>query len=252
MTTQMPTDGYPTLHRPQPSVSIIFAGVAYIALRPTFGGSPNLPTWCAFSEMVTDFILNEISLCTEWDHTKLRSPAQPSTPRPIKLPNKIPIALAMPMAVEIPMIVMAQTDSFIDDLIQVFLDTPTNRDQEPHTVPLAMHVTSRPPMGDVKPLKFRGLLSAPKLEAEGTPAEEQILLGWNLNMHCLMIILPRDKYEAWSANVKQIVDKKQGTNRELGSTLGKLNRVAYIIQLARHFLTKLRLCLHHCHHQNNK
>jgi hypothetical protein len=33
---------------------IVFAGVAYIALRLTFGGSPNPPTWCAFSEMVTD------------------------------------------------------------------------------------------------------------------------------------------------------------------------------------------------------
>jgi hypothetical protein len=46
---------------------IIFAGVAYIALRLTFGGSPNPPTWCAFSEMVTD-LSNEIPLCTEWDH----------------------------------------------------------------------------------------------------------------------------------------------------------------------------------------
>jgi hypothetical protein len=29
---------------------IVFAGVAYITLQLTFGGSPNPPTWCAFSK----------------------------------------------------------------------------------------------------------------------------------------------------------------------------------------------------------
>jgi hypothetical protein len=120
--------------------------------------------------MVTD-LSNEISLCTEWDHTKLRSPAQPHTPRPVKLPTEIPMALAMPMAVEIPTTVTAQTDRFIDDLIRVFLDTPINREREPHTVPLAIHVTSRPNMGKAEPLKHKGLVSAPKLETEGTPAK---------------------------------------------------------------------------------
>jgi hypothetical protein len=43
---------------------VVFAGVAYIALRLTSGGSRNPPTWCAFSEMVTD-LSNEIPLCEE-------------------------------------------------------------------------------------------------------------------------------------------------------------------------------------------
>jgi hypothetical protein len=68
---------------------IIFAGVAYIALRLTFGGSPNPPTWCSFSEMVTD-LSNEIPLCPEWDHEKLRSPDQPEAPTPSLLPNNTP------------------------------------------------------------------------------------------------------------------------------------------------------------------
>jgi hypothetical protein len=53
---------------------IVFAGVAYIALRLIFGGSPYPPPWCACSEMVTD-ISNEIPLCKDWDHSELRSPA---------------------------------------------------------------------------------------------------------------------------------------------------------------------------------
>ncbi len=85
---------------------IVFAGVAYIALRLTFGGSPNPPTWCAFSEMVTD-LSNEIPLCEEWDHRNFRSPDQPETPDPILLPPEIPVARAMPLAVQIPTTVTA-------------------------------------------------------------------------------------------------------------------------------------------------
>jgi hypothetical protein len=88
---------------------IIFAKVAHIALRLTFGGSPNPPTWCSILEMVTD-LSNETPLCREWDHDALRSPAEPMTPSPILLPNEVPIAEAMPMTVSIPTEVMARSD----------------------------------------------------------------------------------------------------------------------------------------------
>jgi hypothetical protein len=219
---------------------IIFARIAYISLRLTFGGSPNPPTWCSFSEMVTD-LSNEISLCEQWDHKKTRSPAQPTTPAPIVLPEAITFAPAMPLAVSIPTTVTARTDSFIDDLIRVFLDTPLNREREPHTVPLAIHVTSRPHMGEAEPVKRRGLLSAPKLIAEGTPAEEQIVLGWLLDTRRLLIMLPADKFEAWSSDIRTLIQDRRGTFGTLESTIGRLNHVAYVIPLARHFLNRLRL-----------
>lgn len=56
------------------------------------------------------------------------------------------------MAVIVPTKVTGQTDSFINDLIRVFLDTPKNREREPHAVPLAIHITSRPHMGPAKPI----------------------------------------------------------------------------------------------------
>jgi hypothetical protein len=62
----------------------------------------------------------------------LRSPAQPETMRPALLPEDVPTERAMPMAVHVPTTVIARPDSFIDDLIRVFLDDPRNREQEPH------------------------------------------------------------------------------------------------------------------------
>jgi hypothetical protein len=43
---------------------IVLASIAFLALRLSFGGSPNHPTWCSFSEMVTD-LSNEVGLCVE-------------------------------------------------------------------------------------------------------------------------------------------------------------------------------------------
>ena len=59
----------------------IHAGLAYLVLRLTFGGAPNPPTWCLFSEMVTD-LANEINQCEDWDPERLYSPAQPKLPKP--------------------------------------------------------------------------------------------------------------------------------------------------------------------------
>jgi hypothetical protein len=72
---------------------LVMGQVAYIMLRLAFGGSPNPPAWCAFSEMVTD-LANELPLCPSWDPEKLRSPAQPETSVPRELPNDIPLARA--------------------------------------------------------------------------------------------------------------------------------------------------------------
>jgi hypothetical protein len=107
-------------------------------------------------------------------------------------------------------------------------------------------------MGEAEPVKRRGLLSAPKLEAEGTPAEVQIVLGWNLNTRLLLILLPDDKYEAWSVDIVAIIAVKRTTFGELESTLGRLNHVGYIIPLARHFLTRLRLRINKRRHKNQQ
>jgi hypothetical protein len=111
-----------------------------------------IPTWCLFSEMVTN-LANEIAICNEWDPATLRSPSQPITPVP-KLDNADGslFATVQTTAVAVPVRSTIKTDGFIDDLILVFLDTPTNRERAPHCVPLAVRTTSRPPAGPTEPV----------------------------------------------------------------------------------------------------
>jgi hypothetical protein len=155
----------------------VYDKVAYIALRLTFGGSPNPPTWCLFSEMVTD-LANEIAICDEWNPATLRSPAQPITPVP-KLDNADGslFAKAGATTVAVPVTSTVKMDGFIDALILVFLDTLKNRARAPHCVPLAVHATIRPHVGPNEPIPRRNILGDAKLLAEGTPDELQIVLG---------------------------------------------------------------------------
>ena len=214
---------------------------AYLSLRLTFGGAPNPPSFCTFGEVVTD-LSNEIGQCDEWDPTEIRSPAQPLTPEPLRLPAHIPVAQARQMAVVIPPTKSGgRVDDFIDDLINVFLDTPRNCLRQPNVVPLAMHLTSRPHAGDDKePIPRRPILSIPKLIAEGRPEEIQVVLGWRINTRLLEISLPDDKYSAWSSDVKRVQAAGHCMVKELETLVGRLNHTAYIIPNARHFMSRIR------------
>jgi hypothetical protein len=216
----------------------------FVALRLTFGGSPNPPAWCAVSEMVSD-LANEISQCDEWDHETLFSPAQTDTPKPVLLPASIPISPAVgSMSVMPPPITEGKVDVFIDDLINVFLDTEINRRRQPHVVPLAVHVTTRPHTGDEQePIPRRPLISLPKLLAEGSPAELQVVLGWLLNTRKLIVSLPDDKFIAWSGDIDEVIKARQVPRDALESIIGRLNHAAAIIPLTRHFMGRLRALL---------
>ena len=216
---------------------LVFDDVAYLALRLSFGGAPNPPTWCAFSEMVTD-LSNELSL-SSWEPEDFKSPDQPSTPSPKLEPESIEFAEAKGMAVEVPTWPTARSDDFIDDIIRVFLDTERNRRREPHVVPLSVFVTSRPHGGDAEPVPRRSILSGPKLAAEGTPAEVQIVLGWALNTRRLLLALPYDKFVAWSSDLAKVIRDKRATLEDLMTLVGRLNHAAHVIPLARHFLSRL-------------
>jgi hypothetical protein len=147
----------------------VFDKVAYIVLCLTFGGSPNPPTWCLFSEMVTN-LANEIAICNKCDLATLRSPAQPITSVP-KLDNADGsiFAKAHATAVAVPVTSTIKTDGFIDNLTLVFLDAPKNREGAPHCVPLAIHTTSCPQAGSSEPVLQRSILGDAKLLAESTP-----------------------------------------------------------------------------------
>jgi hypothetical protein len=59
-----------------------------------------------------------------------------------------------------------------------------------------------------------------------------------INTHLLLIKLPRDKYEAWILEVESLRIHRVTTYADIDSLVRKLNHVAFLIPLARHFLTR--------------
>ncbi len=189
--------------------------------------------------MVAD-LANEISMDPNWDPGKLRSPSQPDTPEPKRLEASVPHATDCEMAVFIPPLEAGKVDVFIDDLIDTFPDSPDNLARKPHVVPLAMHVSIRPHAGEHEPILRRViLLSLIKLQAEGAPAEQQIVLGWMLDTRRLLVSLPDDKYTAWRSAIEHITKNKGCLKEDFDTLEGQLNHAAYVIPLAHFFIVDI-------------
>jgi hypothetical protein len=220
---------------------LVLAGVAYMALRLAFGGSPNPACFCAFSEALTD-LANELS-CSSYDPEKTSSPAASGyrqDPKNYPFPRE-PIAEAIAPAVEVPTSLDSRKDCFIDDIIAVFLGTERNLKREGHTVPLAVHAMSRPHAGDgVEPIQRRPLLAPDKLLAEGTPSETMVVLGWLLDTRKLLVRLPLDKFSAWERDLEEVISHGSASIEALDSLIGRLNHASFLVPLSRHFLNGLR------------
>jgi hypothetical protein len=104
-------------------------------------------------------------------------------------------------------------DCFINDIVRVMLHQEGDQGRyarDTEAVPLAIHApTMRPHGGDEsEPVPRRPLLSDTKLEAEGTPAEKQMVLGWEIDTGELTIRLPWDKYVAWVEDIADAALRK--------------------------------------------
>jgi len=231
----------------------VIGQVAFICLRLSFGGAVNPPSWCCVSEMITD-LSNELPLIKKWNPDKLFSPAQVTVPAPKYLADSIPLALASPLAVDIPTTARGRGDCFVDDIIKVYLDDPIQIKRHAASAPLAIHIAMRPNAGEKEPIPRREALSEAKLEAEGTPAEIQIVLGWELDTRRLICSLPEDKYVAWCKEISDILthDSEPVSKALLESVIGRLTHASWVVPLSRHFLSKLRSKLKMFLHRNHK
>ena len=120
--------------------TIIACGdLVFIALRLSFRGSVNPPSWCCFSEMVTD-LSNKLAQMRDWDPDVLHSPVQPSIPIPVYKDNDIPIAQGRPLAMEILTTGQGRGDCFVDDIVKIFLAFPNVIKRHAASCPLAAYV----------------------------------------------------------------------------------------------------------------
>ena len=70
-------------------------------------------------------------------------------------------------------------------------------------------------------------------------------MGWRLNCRALLLSLPDDKFLAWMGDVDKMLDSGWTSHEQLELMVGRLNHVAAIIPMGRHFLNWLQNWLQH-------
>jgi hypothetical protein len=216
----------------------IYNDTLLIVLRMTFGGAPCPSLWGYFSETITD-VCNTLIQCSSWDFMAFSDETSSKIPNPISLPNNIPFAQAKAMAVDIPVNDLGKVDVFIDDNIAITPDLNCNTTRVIRAIPLAIHSIARPVVS-TDDIPRVDIISANKLQAEGTFEEVKIVLGWHINTRSLLISLPRDKHQKWSQDINKMISSRRTI---LESTIGRLNHTAGFIPMLRHFLGSLRQAL---------
>ena len=111
---------------------------------------------------------------------------------------------------------------------------------------MAINLLARP-NSVIETMPRNELLSLSKLQAEGTPSETQIVLGWRIDTRRLIVSLPAEKYQRYKASIDEILkggSRTWQTKKALESIIGKLEHVATIISTARHFMSRLKQALY--------
>ena len=222
-------------------VKTVWEGVTFflISLRLTFGGKPNPSEWCCIAEPICD-LSNDILNCPEWDPSKLHSPLQDKMPSAEPDLDKSAFHPALPLMMSIPILPFGKCDEFIDDVGTVGVDTgPDSILRLESAAPLAIACVARG-LDPEDELVRDDFMCLHKMEAEGGLREILTILGWIINTRKLLISLPENKFIAWCAQIREILKDGKVSAEDLHTLIGRLNHAAFVIPMARHFLSRIR------------
>ena len=231
------------------------APLALMSLRETFGGAPCPFLFAEFSEPVAD-LANALARCQIWNPAATHSPHRNLMGPPKLSVTTIPFAPARPMLVDPETDEFGTTEVFIDDLIGVFpwLSQP-HLERCSNSTLLALELVSRP-LGKKEPLPRDAMLALDKAIAEGTPAETQTMLGWQIDTRRMLIQLPNEKFENWTSDLRATIDLANRGQRihhkDLETLIGRLQHTAVIVQEGNHFLNRLRSADRHAQSQRHQ
>ncbi len=219
--------------------------IALVALRATFGGKPCPFRWSELSEPVAD-LANALSRCKLWDPATLLPLHHELIGEPRYSDHTRPLAQAKELRVDTEADEFGMTDVFLDDLISVFPALSADHIKRgSRAALLALEVVSRPLVERGETLPRDHMLAVDKARAEGTPAEVQIVLGWEIDTRRHTIALPATKHTAWKQSIHEVLfQAKKKRNRIRHATLerllGRLQHTAAILTQGAHFLNRIR------------
>jgi len=220
----------------------MFDDFLLLALRMTFGGSPNPALWGVISKTMTD-IGNSLLVNDAWDHIDLFDPISNSIEEPQPLADSVPFRPARDLSINIPTNDAGKIDIFIDNSIGVAPDLGEVPSRVIRAIPLAIWTLARPASTqDIIPRK--DIILIKKLQVKGRLEEIKTVLGWVINSRSMVISLPDHKFLNWTKEINDMMGAGKSSYKSLESLLERLNHVACIFMPMQHFMGRLYRALY--------
>jgi hypothetical protein len=103
-----------------------------------------------------------------------------------------------------------------------------------------MFDTCSQPLDPNKPIPRETMEAQNKLESEAPLEETKVILGWLINFRWFLIILPYNKFKAWTAAIETMINNSTATAKTLETNNGRLVHLGMAIPFIHHFMIRLR------------
>ncbi len=171
----------------------------------------------------------------------LHSPTQHLIPPPKFSDDNVPFGIGKELIEDIEIDPKGIHNIYIDDMIPLTVDLPgtNNLARCKAAALLAIHATACLNHPN-EPIPREEVEARSKLSAEAGLEEQKVILGWHVNFCRLIILLPHNKFIAWTESISEILSHGTSTAKELETTIGRLGHLGTIIPFVYHFLSRLR------------
>ena len=96
------------------------------------------------------------------------------------------------------------------------------------------------PLDLEEPIPRKTMEALKKLEAEALLQEIKTVLGWEIDFCRLLVKLPENKFIAWTAAIKTMLNEGSSTAKNLETNIGRLVHLCMAIPFIHHFMSRLR------------
>ena len=104
--------------------------------------------------------------------------------------------------------------------------------------PLLMFDTCSRPLSNAEPIPQETMEARNKLESEALLEETKTILDWLIDFRRLLIILPDNKFTAWTNAIEDILNKGSATAKILKTNIGRLDHLSMTIPSIHHFMSR--------------
>jgi hypothetical protein len=177
----------------------------------------------------------------KWDPMMLFGRNQHLVPPPRRLDDQIPFGKGRELIVDINVDSQGMNDIYIDDLVSLTVEVEGSDNLiRCGRAPLLMFDTCSQPLDNNASIPRETMEARNKLESKALLEETKTILGWLINFRQLLIILPDNKFTAWTTAIETMI--KDGTTmaKTFETNIGRLVHLGMAIPFVHHFMSRLR------------